>query len=85
VAVSPSVTKKLSLKERRSPPRSTDRIHIIQGELTMIKNVGGMDRVVRMLAGIALIALAATEQIGLWGWIVGGMVLATGVFSFSLS
>jgi hypothetical protein len=48
----------------------------------MIKNVGGMDRVVRMLAGIALIALAATEQVGLWGWIVGGVVLATGVFSF---
>jgi hypothetical protein len=48
----------------------------------MIKNVGGMDRVVRMLAGIALIALAATVQVGLWGWIVGGVVLATGVFSF---
>ena len=48
----------------------------------MIKNVGGTDRVARILAGIALIALAATEQVGLWGWIVGGVVLATGVFSF---
>lgn len=48
----------------------------------MIKNVGGIDRVARILAGIALIALAATEQVGLWGWIVGAVVLATGLFSF---
>ncbi len=48
----------------------------------MVKNVGGIDRVARILAGLALIALAATEQVGLWGWIVGAVVLATGVFSF---
>ena len=48
----------------------------------MKKNVGGIDRVARILAGIALIALAATGQVGLWGWIVGGIVLVTGVFSF---
>ena len=48
----------------------------------MIKNVGGIDRVARILAGIALIALAATEQVGLWGLVVGGVVMATGVFSF---
>lgn len=48
----------------------------------MIKNVGGTDRVARILAGIALIVLAATEQVGLWGWIAGAVVLATGVFSF---
>jgi len=48
----------------------------------MIKNVGGIDRVARILSGIALMALAATEQVGLWGWIVGAVVLATGLFSF---
>jgi len=48
----------------------------------MMKNVGGIDRVARIVAGLALIALAATEQVGVWGWIVGAIVLATGVFSF---
>ena len=48
----------------------------------MVKNVGGMDRVARILAGIGLMALAATEQVGLWGWILGAVVLATGLFSF---
>jgi hypothetical protein len=47
----------------------------------MTKNVGGIDRVVRIVAGLALIALAATGQIGAWGWL-GAVVLATGVFSF---
>jgi hypothetical protein len=48
----------------------------------MIKNVGGIDRAARILAGMALLALAATEQVGAWGWVVGAVVLATGVFSF---
>ena len=47
----------------------------------MKKNVGGIDRVLRIVAGLALIALAATGQIGVWGWL-GVVVLATGVFSF---
>jgi hypothetical protein len=47
----------------------------------MTKNVGGIDRVVRIVAGLVLIALAATGQIGAWGWL-GAVVLATGVFSF---
>jgi ABC-type branched-subunit amino acid transport system permease subunit len=50
-------------------------------EITMKKNVGGIDRVLRIVAGLALIALAATGQIGVWGWL-GVVVLATGVFSF---
>jgi ABC-type branched-subunit amino acid transport system permease subunit len=49
--------------------------------ITMKKNVGGIDRVLRIVAGLALIALAATGQIGVWGWL-GLVVLATGVFSF---
>lgn len=48
----------------------------------MNKNVGGIDRVLRIVAGLILIALAATGKVGLWGYIVGGIVLATGVFSF---
>ncbi|MEY3873187.1 MAG: hypothetical protein RLZZ296_2182 [Pseudomonadota bacterium] len=47
----------------------------------MKKNVGGVDRVLRIVAGLILMALAATGQIGPWGWL-GAIVLATGVFSF---
>ena len=47
----------------------------------MKKNVGGMDRVARIILGLVLIGLAATHQIGTWGWF-GVIVLATGVFSF---
>ena len=46
----------------------------------MKKNVGGIDRVVRIVAGLALMALAATGHIGAWGWL-GVVVLATGVCS----
>lgn len=47
----------------------------------MQKNVGGIDRVLRIVAGLVLVALAATGKIGAWGWL-GLIVLATGVFSF---
>ena len=47
----------------------------------MKKNVGGIDRAFRIVAGLILMALAATGQIGPWGWL-GAIVLATGVFSF---
>ena len=47
----------------------------------MKKNVGGIDRVLRIIAGLALIALTSTGLIGPWGWL-GVIVLATGVFSF---
>lgn len=47
----------------------------------MKKNVGGIDRVLRIVAGLILIALAGTGQIGAWGWL-GIIVLATGLFSF---
>jgi hypothetical protein len=48
----------------------------------MTANVGGIDRVLRIIAGLVLIALAATSVVGMWGYIVGGIVLATGVFRF---
>jgi hypothetical protein len=47
----------------------------------MKKNVGGIDRVLRIVVGLVMMGLAATGQIGTWGWL-GAVVLATGVFSF---
>ena len=44
----------------------------------MTQNVGGIDRILRIVAGLALIVLAATGTIGVWGWL-GVIVLATGV------
>ena len=47
----------------------------------MKANVGGFDRVFRIVVGLALVALGLTNTIGAWGY-VGLIVLATGVFSF---
>ena len=44
----------------------------------MNANVGGIDRVARIVAGVVLIALAATGTVGVWGWI-GVVPLATGL------
>ena len=45
----------------------------------MIQNVGSFDRVLRILAGVALIAATLLGYIGAWGWI-GVVPLATGLF-----
>ncbi|HQR77783.1 MAG: DUF2892 domain-containing protein [Betaproteobacteria bacterium] len=47
----------------------------------MTKNVGSVDRTVRILAGIVLIALAATGTVGWWGWL-GIVPLATGLLGW---
>ena len=47
----------------------------------MQANVGGIDKVVRIIGGVVLIALAATGTVGLWGWI-GVVPLLTGLFNF---
>ena len=44
-------------------------------------NVGSVDRAVRIVAGAVLIGLAATDTIGLWGYI-GIVPLATDLFRF---
>jgi hypothetical protein len=44
----------------------------------MKTNVGGIDRVLRILVGLLLIGLTLAGVIGLWGWI-GVLPLATGV------
>jgi hypothetical protein len=35
----------------------------------MNSNVGGIDRILRVAVGLALIASAATGTVGVWGWI----------------
>jgi len=47
----------------------------------MQKNVGNLDRTLRIVAGIALIALAATGIIGAWGY-VGAVPLATALMGW---
>lgn len=47
----------------------------------MTKNVGGIDRIVRIGAGLALIAAAATGTVGVWGYI-GLVPLATGLMGW---
>ena len=42
-------------------------------------NVGGLDKILRIVVGIALIAMAALGVVGVWGWI-GVVPLLTGLF-----
>ena len=44
-------------------------------------NVGGIDRILRIVVGIVLIALTLMGTIGVWGWI-GVVPLVTGLFKF---
>lgn len=46
----------------------------------MKTNVGGIDRILRIVVGAALLVLAATGSIGAWGWI-GVVPLLTGLLS----
>jgi len=47
----------------------------------MEANVGTIDRIARIVLGLALIAGALSGVIGAWGWI-GVVPLATGLFRF---
>ena len=44
-------------------------------------NVGNLDRILRVLAGAVLIALAASGFIGIWGY-VGCLLVLTGLGAF---
>ena len=44
-------------------------------------NVGGIDRILRIVLGVVLIGLAATGTVGWWGYI-GVVPLVTGLFRF---
>ena len=44
-------------------------------------NVGGMDRILRIVIGLVLIAFAATGTVGWWGWL-GLVLLGTGALGW---
>jgi Protein of unknown function (DUF2892) len=47
----------------------------------MKSNVGGIDRVLRIIVGAALVVLAATGTVGAWGY-VGLLPLLTGLMGW---
>lgn len=47
----------------------------------MKSNVGGIDRILRIVLGLVLIGLTLTGTIGVWGWL-GVVPLATGLLRF---
>ncbi|GAA6142403.1 DUF2892 domain-containing protein [Hydrogenophaga sp. 5NK40-0174] len=47
----------------------------------MKQNVGGIDRILRIAVGAGLMVAAATETIGMWGYI-GVVPLATGLMGW---
>ncbi|MDT8990342.1 DUF2892 domain-containing protein [Curvibacter sp. APW13] len=47
----------------------------------MKANVGGIDRVLRIVIGLVLIGLTVTGTIGAWGWL-GIVPLATGAIGW---
>lgn len=47
----------------------------------MKANVGGIDRILRIVLGLVLIGLTLSGTIGVWGWL-GVVPLATGFISF---
>jgi hypothetical protein len=44
----------------------------------MTQNIGNTERIIRIVGGLVLIALAATGTVGVWGWL-GLVPLATGL------
>ena len=47
----------------------------------MTRNVGGIDRILRIVLGLVLIGLTVTGTIGVWGWL-GIVPLATGAIGW---
>ena len=47
----------------------------------MKANVGGIDRIARIVIGLVLIVLTLTGNIGVWGWL-GIVPLATGALGW---
>ena len=44
----------------------------------MTQNIGNIERIIRIVGGLVLIALAATSTVGVWGWL-GLVPFATGL------
>lgn len=47
----------------------------------MKSNVGGIDRMLRVVAGLVLIGLTLNGNIGVWGWL-GLVLVATGAIGW---
>lgn len=47
----------------------------------MKSNLGYVDRLIRISVGLVMVSLAATNSVGLWGWL-GLIPLATGLARF---
>lgn len=47
----------------------------------MKQNVGGIDRILRIVLGLVLIGLTVSGTIGVWGW-VGAVLLGTGLMGW---
>ena len=47
----------------------------------MKANVGGIDRILRIVIGLVLIGLTVTGTVGMWGWL-GLVPLATGAIGW---
>jgi hypothetical protein len=47
----------------------------------MTSNVGGIDRILRIVLGLVLVGLAATGTVGWWGWL-GVVPLLTGAIGW---
>jgi hypothetical protein len=54
---------------------------LIIKENEMTQNVGGLDRVLRIVVGLVLIGLAYSGTVGAWGYI-GIVPLLTGTFRY---
>jgi hypothetical protein len=61
-------------------PYPADSSNLIQGA-KMKLNVGGIDRILRIVVGLALIGATLAGMLPVWGWI-GVVPLLTGVFKF---
>ncbi len=47
----------------------------------MTQNIGGIERIVRVLAGLILVGLTLSGHIGVWGWL-GLVPIATGLIGW---
>jgi len=47
----------------------------------MKQNVGGLDKIIRIIAGLIIVALVFVGPKTAWGWL-GLLPLATGIFNF---
>ena len=61
--------------------RRTTRIAAVNEEQSMKNSEGTIDRALRVIAGLVLIALTLTGTIGVWGWI-GVVPVLTGLLGW---